>query len=59
MITNPIGRSKLLGTLAAIAVVLAACGGTAGSGSSYKEDGKALVFPTFNPFTGPDANFGP
>ena len=59
MRTNSIGRSRLWGTLAVVAITLAACGGTGGSGSSYKEDGKALVFPTFNPFTGADASFGP
>jgi branched-chain amino acid transport system substrate-binding protein len=56
---NSIGRSRLWGTLAVVVLTLAACGGNGGSGSSYKEDGKALIFPTFNPFTGADANFGP
>src|ERR1700694_5650731 len=56
---NSIGRSRLWGTLAVVVLTLAACGGSGGSGSSYKEDGKALIFPTFNPFTGADANFGP
>ncbi len=59
MRTNSIERLKIWGTVASVVLVLAACGGTSSSGSSYKEDGKALVFPTFNPFTGPDASFGP
>jgi branched-chain amino acid transport system substrate-binding protein len=46
------------GALAGIVVMVAACG-TSTNASTYKENGQPLVFATFNPFTGPDASFGP
>ncbi len=42
-----------------IAVLVVAACGSSTSGSNYKENGQPLVFATFNPFTGPDAVFGP
>lgn len=40
-----------------IALVTAGCGSSSGSGSSAASG--SLVFSVFNPFTGPDASFGP
>ena len=45
------------GVLIGVVLTVVACGGSSSSG--YTENGKALTFPTFNPFTGADANFGP
>jgi branched-chain amino acid transport system substrate-binding protein len=46
------------GALVGVVLTMVACGSSSG-GSSYKENGQPLVFATFNPFTGPDAVFGP
>jgi branched-chain amino acid transport system substrate-binding protein len=42
--------------LGVLAVAAVGCGGSSGSASQNKG---ALVFPTFQPFSGPDASFGP
>src|SRR5579872_3337578 len=52
----PGGFRLALGVLAA--VVLAACGTTAPSATPKTFSG-TLTFASFNPFTGPDASFGP
>jgi hypothetical protein len=55
---DSLGRLKSWGVIASMLLIVAACG-TTSNASNYKEDGNPLVFPTFNPFTGPDASFGP
>lgn len=55
---DSLGRLKSWGVIASMVVLVVGCG-TSSSASNYKEDGKPLVFPTFNPFTGADASFGP
>lgn len=58
MSVNRPGRPKTWSALIGIVLMVVACG-NGSSSTSYVEDGKPLSFPTFNPFTGPDANFGP
>lgn len=46
-----------LSALTGVALMVVACGGS--SGSSHVENGQPLTFAMFNPYTGPDASFGP
>ncbi len=57
MSRNKPERLLALSALASVVALVVACGGS--SGTSYVEDGKPLSFPTFNPYSGPDASFGP
>jgi ABC-type branched-subunit amino acid transport system substrate-binding protein len=54
-----LGRSKVRASLAVGALlILAACGSTTPSATPKTYTG-TLTFASFNPFTGPDASFGP
>jgi ABC-type branched-subunit amino acid transport system substrate-binding protein len=49
-----------LAALVATAAVVAGCGNSSSAGGSGKDTGSnALVYAAFNPFSGPDASFGP
>ncbi len=51
------GQSAGLSVIAVGILITTACGGS--SSSAYVENGQPLTFATFNPYTGPDASFGP
>jgi len=55
-----IGRWTPASVLVIIALSVSACGSGSGSSSpSSSGGGRTLNFVSFNPFSGPDANFGP
>jgi ABC-type branched-subunit amino acid transport system substrate-binding protein len=57
-----VNRAARKGTFAAIAaaIALAGCGSSASSSAGGKDTGTGkLVYAAFNPFSGPDASFGP
>ena len=60
---NGAGQKRTLAALAAgvaLAAAVAGCGSSASSGSGGKDTGTgSLVYAAFNPFSGPDASFGP
>jgi len=58
--TDRLATSKVRAALAVGALlVLAACGSSATEGAKPKTYTGTLTFASFNPFTGPDASFGP
>jgi ABC-type branched-subunit amino acid transport system substrate-binding protein len=48
-----------LATLAAAALAVAGCGGASTAAAGHDTGTNAVVFAAFNPFSGPDASFGP
>jgi ABC-type branched-subunit amino acid transport system substrate-binding protein len=60
---NGTAQKRTLGALAAavvFATAVAGCGGSSSSSPSGKDTGTGqLVYAAFNPFSGPDASFGP
>jgi ABC-type branched-subunit amino acid transport system substrate-binding protein len=48
-----------LAAIAALSVALAACGSSSSSSSGKDTGTGTLVYAAFNPFSGPDASFGP
>jgi len=58
MIDRPVRLSLRVPLLVLVAVVVAACGSTTPSATPKSYTGN-LTFASFNPFTGPDASFGP
>src|SRR6202011_4133232 len=58
MIDRPVRLSLRVPLLVLVAVVVAACGSTTPSATPKTYTG-TLTFASFNPFTGPDASFGP
>src|ERR1700675_52481 len=58
--TDRLATSKVRAALAVGALlVLAACGSSPTQGAKPKTYTGTLTFASFNPFTGPDASFGP
>jgi ABC-type branched-subunit amino acid transport system substrate-binding protein len=62
----PIWRTKrsgvvtgTVGLMLAAALALSACGSSSSSSSGADTGSGRLTFPVFNPFSGPDASFGP
>jgi branched-chain amino acid transport system substrate-binding protein len=56
------GKAAALAAVAAVAVAVAGCGSsssTAANGSAKDTGTNSLVYVAFNPFSGPDASFGP